>query len=1006
MPARFLTDADRARLSTYPAEITADELNAHFTITADELVLVRRHRGEGNRLGFGLQLGTLRFLGFVPDELREAPAEAVAFVGSQIGAAPSSLAGYAERDQTRTEHQREVEAALGFRAVDADEMERLGEWLLQRALEHDKPTVLLQMTTEHLRAARRVRPGITILERLVGSARERAELETFRRVEPLLSAERRAAFDKLLEPEAAIHRTRLTWLRTGAVASTPTAILTELEKLAFLRGLGVDTWDLSQLNPNRRKFLAQVTRRSTNQALQRMSDERRYPAILSFLAESVPQITDGVVDLFDRALVGFNARARRERDEATLATSKATNEKVVFFEAIATIVLDDDVTDDKLRASIFACIPRERLEAARVEAGAVVRPIDDNYLDFFVKRYARIREFAPAFVGSLDLRANAAGAELVRAVEVLRQLNAEQKRRVPKDAPIGFVPARWRPYVLNDKGRIRRSYWELCLLSELRDALRSGDVWVAGSRRFANPETFLIAPEQWPAIQVEICAMLGTPTDGAARLAEHEEEFVRRLKHLDGVLAKRNEARVDDDTPVVQHHAVRVDDGRLVVPRLAAEDAPAEVDALGVLVSDRLPRVELAELLIEVDRWCGFTSTLTHAGGGATRSDDLATHLYAAILAQSCNFGLKTMAEIAELSYRGLAWANDWYIREETLKAATAAVVNFHHGLPLAKVWGGGGFSSSDGQRFHVDVKSTTAAANPRYFGRRRGLTALTWTSDQFSQYATKVVATTVRDATHVLDGILDNQADLDFEIEEHTTDTAGYTDLVFALFDLLGLQFAPRLRDVADTVLYRVAPLDGFLHLAPLFRGSIHRSAIVDRWDDMLRVAGSLKLGWVNASLLMSRFQAQPRRSALTKALEEYGRIAKTLFLLRYLGIEEYRRSIHRQLNKGESIHALRRFLSFAQRGHVRQRQLEDQTNQAACLTLVTNAVITWNTVYMAAALEQLRAEGVAINNAHVAHLWPTLSAHVNPYGRYRFDVLDASPTALRPLRIPTPRP
>jgi hypothetical protein len=80
-----------------------------------------------------------------------------------------------------------------------------------------------------------------------------------------------------------------------------------------------------------------------------------------------------------------------------------------------------------------------------------------------------------------------------------------------------------------------------------------------------------------------------------------------------------------------------------------------------------------------------------------TRSKDLTVHLYAAILAQACNFGVGTMASIAELSYQKLAWATEWHLREETLTAAMAAIVNFHHGLPLSKAWGDGTFSSSDG---------------------------------------------------------------------------------------------------------------------------------------------------------------------------------------------------------------------------------------------------------------------------------------------------------------------
>ena len=93
------------------------------------------------------------------------------------------------------------------------------------------------------------------------------------------------------------------------------------------------------------------------------------------------------------------------------------------------------------------------------------------------------------------------------------------------------------------------------------------------------------------------------------------------------------------------------------------------------------------------------------------------------------------------------------------------------------------------------------------YFGYGEGVTFYTWTSDQLSQYGIKVSPSTIRDATYVLDEILNNETEL--PILEHTTDTAGFTDLIFALFDLLGLRFSPRLRDIGALTLYRLESTD-----------------------------------------------------------------------------------------------------------------------------------------------------------------------------------------------------
>ena len=161
-----------------------------------------------------------------------------------------------------------------------------------------------------------------------------------------------------------------------------------------------------------------------------------------------------------------------------------------------------------------------------------------------------------------------------------------------------------------------------------------------------------------------------------------------------------------------------------------------------------------------------------------------------------------------------------------------------------------------------------------------------------------------------------------------------------------------------------------------------------------------------VTASLLISRLQSYRRQNALTRALQEYGRLVKTIFILRYLESEQLRRRINAQLNKGEALHSLREFLFFAHRGKIRRKQEEEQVHQALCLNLLTNAVIAWNTVYMAAALDRLRIDGHPVQESDLAHLSPCRYEHINPYGKYAFEVSeDLRGAKLRPLRAGRPR-
>ncbi|HFH7731052.1 TPA: Tn3 family transposase, partial [Streptococcus agalactiae] len=204
-----------------------------------------------------------------------------------------------------------------------------------------------------------------------------------------------------------------------------------------------------------------------------------------------------------------------------------------------------------------------------------------------------------------------------------------------------------------------------------------------------------------------------------------------------------------------------------------------------------------------------------------------------------------------DISYRQMANATQWRLYEDAMSKAQSVLVNFHHKLSLSSYWGDGTTSSSDGMRVQIGVSALHADANPHY-GTGKGATIYRFVSDQFSSFYTKVINTNARDAVHVIDGLLHHETDL--AIEEHYTDTAGYTDQVFGLAHLLGFRFAPRLRDLADSKLYTIGKSSDFPQIEKLLRGQININVIQKNYDDVLRLAHSIRKGTVSASLIMGK--------------------------------------------------------------------------------------------------------------------------------------------------------
>jgi len=999
MPVELLSESERAKLSRFPEKIPHEDLRRYFTLSEEDRDAAGRLYGDANPLGFALALSALRYLGFFQPDLTDVPEEAAGYVADQIGIRPDVLEEYGTRAQTTRKHKRQAIEHLGFRRLESKEdRERVRSWLVERALEHDRPSVLIETLCEKLRRERIVRPGITVIERMVATARKEAHEESLRRLSPLLTAERKSLLDRLLVPENPGERTPLGWLRRHATTNSPRALLEVLEKVWQLQRWGVPGWDLSALNPNRQKMLARLGRKYTNQALQRMGPERRYPILLAFLKRTFTDALDEAADIFGECMAGAHKRSKRDLREHNQAIADATQEKVRLFHRVGQLVLDDSIEAGELRQEIFRRVSPLELSAAVDEAEAIMRPKGMRYFDFLNRRFSYVRQFAPAFLEVMPLKANRGGAPVMRGIGVLRRMNEKRKRKVPSDAPKSFVRKRWKPFVFSsENGSIDRHGWELCLLSELRGRLRSGDVYLEHSRRHADPESYLIPEEEWPKLKGEVCEQLGLTPSGKERLRERAGEVKRLLRHLDGLL-----------TPSGRVGKVRLEGGELVVPGVEAAGEPPGTEDLRESIEARLPRLDITSLLIETDAQVDFTRHFTHPSGNEPKAEEHMRYLYASVLAQGCNMSLSDMAQSSGLSYDRLRWTTRWYVREDALSAATDDLVDFQCEQPLAKRWGGGTLSSSDGQRFPVSGKVRNAKALPRYFGYGRGITFYTWTSDQYSQYGTKVISSTVRDATYVLDEILDNETEL--TIREHTTDTDGYTDLVFGLFDLLGMRFSPRIRDLGAARLYRLRDdFERYPNLEGRLTGQVDLAVLEEGWDELLRVAGSLKLGYVTASLLISKLQEYPRQNRLTRLLKEHGRLAKTIHALRYLESEAYRRRIGRQLNKGERLHQLRNWLMFGGDGKVRRKQEEAQACQAGCLNLMTNAVVVWNTLYMQEAIRQMDPEGdlaealgsEPFEDERLEHLSPARFDHVNRYGKYRFDIEEESRrTGLRPLR------
>jgi TnpA family transposase len=422
---------------------------------------------------------------------------------------------------------------------------------------------------------------------------------------------------------------------------------------------------------------------------------------------------------------------------------------------------------------------------------------------------------------------------------------------------------------------------------------------------------------------------------------------------------------------------------------------PSAGEQLDRAIDAVMPRIRITELLWDVGRHTGFLDAFTDLRSGRTNANP-ATVL-ASILAGATNLGLERMAQASKnVSHAQLSWASNWYLRPETYSDALTRIIDAHHALPFAQIWGQAEHTSSDGQFFAAARNS--GEINAKY-GPDPGLKIYSFLSGQYGSFHSSVIGATSGEAPFVLDGLMGNAAQ--FNPLTHYVDTGGVSDHVFALFHLLGLKLAPRLRDFPDRRLAFFGKPGVWKGLSPLMGKPINEEVILSHWDDVVRLAASVKNGSVKPSALLRKLGAYRQQNRLYLALGEIGRIERTLFMLDWIENPQLRQECQAGLNKGEARHTLAKAVFAHSQGRINDRSPDAQQKRAMALNLVIASIIHWNTMYMNKAADHLRRAGKLPNPSLLKHVSPLGWTHINLTGDYVWDSGAAERSNERPLHL-----
>lgn len=646
---------------------THQQLLSIAKLSQADLKMIDQCRRDYTRLGFAYQLGFVRLANRFPAQRPfEIDDELLTFISVQLDTPSSLIQAYLQRQPTVSEHQERIRIYLQLRRLGDSEMAALKQFLFEEACRLEQTNALMARAEQFLREQRILQPSPDTLRRLVATQRQGARQYIYGRIANDLSLRLKRDLDTLI----AVSNSRfspLQSLKQPPGQASPTSILRLIEKLEMIQATGVLALDLSWLNNNYQRSMTRYVKRCSATRLRELKSSRRYSVLVCFLWQTHRDTIDHIVDMHDKIVTGVYSRAQTEIDEETRRQRKMLRASLTTLRTIGRVLLDETIDDALLREILFSKIGRGTLARQMEEIETWLDGKYSHAFNLVTRRFNYFRRFAPKFLEHLDFRLEEGSrSNLVEAVELLRDMNEENRRKLPEDPPLNFIPRSQRALIEVD-GVISKQAWECALLIAVRAEIRSGNVYVARSKRFGCFDDFFISDTRWRSMRESFFRRAGLPESAVDvpgyltdRLNRVYDQF---LEHL----PKNTYANVSETGWILSTDATE---------RLDA-DADRRLDELQEWLSANLRNIKLPDLLIEVDNDLRFTHDFMTPAQQERRMAEDVCLLLATVMAHGCNIGPYTMARLTEgISYDQIKHVTDWQMTEEAQRQVLARLVN------------------------------------------------------------------------------------------------------------------------------------------------------------------------------------------------------------------------------------------------------------------------------------------------------------------------------------------
>ena len=823
----------------YRGKITEDEIVRDWTLSPPDKMLIGKIN-SAYRLWVSIQICSLRLFGQFFSHPNDLESRIIAYICKQLNLSMTGTVESPQRDATRTEYKKLIFEHLQFvKFEDATIIFR--DWLKSKISEGYILTEQLLPDAERFLIKNKIFvPTQYRLTREINSICYEVQEETYN----LVYSKAPTAIIKVVEGTLEIIDGKtVSWFQVFKEypgSATIKLLLEYLQRYSALSKIDLSKIDLSDISPQFASHLYKLAKYYDARDLKRFRPAKRYTLMLAFLSEAKKSMTDYILQMHDQYISNI-CRECKHIHEDEMRQFKTKNEKAIDqLEKLTDYLLEqDEASMIDLKMLYEKTIKKEDLKLARDDMRQFKVVSRYGYASLLQNRYNSMRKYFLEFI-KLPIISEAGSQDLMVAIELIRKLDQHQIKVLPSDAPTKFIDYNISHALYNQDGSVKRNLWEIGVSIAIKEGFRSGNLYIADSNKHVSFWDLIYKEKAWEKERESAYIQLRLEQDSRQAISKLIERFHSTAKEASKKFGQDGFAEIKN--------------GKLRLKKKDAIETPSDVARLQALISSYLPKIKIEQLLIEVDQMTGFSHHFSPIHGQKSHPEKFYKTLIATILSQATNIGITTMQDCTtDITIDMMRHVANTHIREETIQAANAALVDQHNRLSLSHAYGEGKFSSSDSQRFAVAASSLISSYYPRYFGYyEQAVGVYTHTSDQGAVYNTNVISCAVRESLYVIDGFLNNNTIL--SIKEHTTDTGGYTEHIFAFCFLLGIDYMPRLKDLKAQQLYRVDKKTSYGDIDVLFSKNIDIELIIEQWDQIVRIIASLKNKLAPASEIIRR--------------------------------------------------------------------------------------------------------------------------------------------------------